>query len=103
MGAGAQELGRRLLWSAVAAYAGSVLGMLVFALGRPQLRMFHPMIVVGVMAGAWMTPGANIVLVATMVFGYVYLRTRMPLWTSCVILVGFAAMGCWSAYVWTAR
>ncbi len=92
---------RRLVFLLLAAYVGSMTGMQVVAGLRPQWDLLNPLATVAAISGAVITPGANVVLIVVGLFSYLFVRTRVPMWTSTFLLIGYRVVGYWVVRGWS--
>jgi len=87
----AGDWGKRLALVGLMAYGGSVVGVAGYA-RRVDLGTLSPLRALGVLAGAIITPGINVLLLVVALLAFGYIRSRVPLWTCAALLVGFAAV-----------
>lgn len=85
------------------AYAGTAFDSMLGGTWPPRPDALNPMILFGAIAGAVMTPPAQALLVVNLALCFIFMCTRVPLWSCVVIALGFAAMDHVVLAAWTVR
>ena len=62
--------------------------------------MLSPVTAAGMVVGASVIPGANVLVLGLGVFVLVYMSRRMPTWWAAVLFAGSFAVSYWTLQVW---
>ncbi len=74
------EIGRQILWSALAVYVGGVVGVLASNDWLWEFTMLNPLNVFGAFIGGLLAPGVQILLLAGCILGVACTAIRLPRW-----------------------
>lgn len=74
------EIGRHLLWSALAVYLGGVVGVLVSNSWHWEFAMLNPLNVLAAFMGGLLAPGVQILVIAGCILGAASTAIRLPRW-----------------------
>jgi hypothetical protein len=83
---------RRAIWLVCAIYVGSVIGIDLFARPHWQWHVLNPLAAVATIANAVILPGPLVVLGATAVASWFYVKGRIPDWSILGLVAGFATV-----------